>query len=187
MTGAASVVTFTASAWVATFITPSIRMVCRAGNWISVNSAAWNPATSILTLYVPGSRFCTVYEPVSSVTTIRRTDVPTFWTVTADPGISAPDWSRTVPRIVPNVDCANATEPASAVVKKTVNVARLNTAFMMLLSFPTQVQIERVLLQQPATWSHPYNNSSWIVWKSDGIITVNSRYFNALNQLNQLI
>jgi len=42
------------------------------------------------------------------------------------PGISAPDWSRTVPKIVPNVDCPDATESVSVVVKEIVNIARDN-------------------------------------------------------------
>src|SRR2546426_8083073 len=38
----------------------------------------------------------------------RRTDVPVFSTVMTTVGISAPDESRTVPTIVPNVDWASA-------------------------------------------------------------------------------
>src|SRR2546422_448868 len=38
----------------------------------------------------------------------RRTDVPVFSTVMTTVGISAPDESRTVPTMVPNVDWASA-------------------------------------------------------------------------------
>jgi hypothetical protein len=42
----------------------------------------------------------------SSAIVDLRTDVPTFSTVITTPGIKAPDESRMVPTIVPNVDCA---------------------------------------------------------------------------------
>jgi len=57
-------------------------------------------------LYVPGSRFGIVYAPVSSEMVDRRDDVPEFSAVTTQLGIRAPDESRIVPTIVPNVDWA---------------------------------------------------------------------------------
>src|SRR5262245_5430594 len=42
-------------------------------------------------------RFCSVYEPVSSVTALRLPPVAVCVAVTSTPGNTAPDWSFTVP------------------------------------------------------------------------------------------
>jgi hypothetical protein len=89
-----------------------------------VYSATWKPGNSIFTLYVPGSRFSAVYEPASSATVERRNEVPTFSTVMTQPGMIAPDWSRTVPKIVPNVDCPKAAPGISVVITQRINIAR---------------------------------------------------------------
>src|SRR5262245_17360374 len=65
----------------------------------------------------------------------RRNDVPIFSTVMTQPGMIAPDWSRTVPRIVPKVDCPNTTPLISIVIETTIKTARdTKQEFIMLLS-----------------------------------------------------
>src|SRR6266568_4376753 len=98
-----------------------------------VNSRTWKPGNSILTLYVPGSRLSAVYEPASSAIVERRNEVPAFSTVTTQPGMIAPDWSRTVPKIVANVDCPKAAPDISLVITQRINIARTKEKLRMLV------------------------------------------------------
>src|SRR6185369_5551092 len=65
-----------------------------------------NPDNSAATVYLPVGSDGAVYSPLVSATTTRVSPVLTFFNVTVVPGITAPELSVMVPRMVPVTACA---------------------------------------------------------------------------------
>src|SRR5262245_5685222 len=75
---------------------------------IPVRTSFRKPASSASTRYFPTGSNSALNEPVSSVINVRVKFVPSLTIVTLTPGITAPDGSFTVPRIVPRDTCDQA-------------------------------------------------------------------------------
>src|SRR5262245_16509255 len=77
-------------------------------NSIPVRTSFRKPASSASTRYLPIGSNSALNDPVSSVINDRLKFVPSLTMVTLTPGITAPDGSFTVPRIVPRETCDQA-------------------------------------------------------------------------------
>ena len=99
--------TVTASA-AATESVAFTRKSCRALSATPWMFVVEKPVRATVTTYWPALTLLNKYAPSPSVVVVRSVFSSTLCRATAAPGIAAPDESVTMPRILPNVDCARA-------------------------------------------------------------------------------
>ena len=83
------------SSWPSSSATASVGFAPTCST-IPVCTYVRNPPSVASNRYGPTGRFCSTYDPVSSVTAVRVNPVSVWVTVTVTPGRARPAWSRTV-------------------------------------------------------------------------------------------